>query len=696
MARATLFLLAALASITSATQDVVTVTPLEKVVVLLKKLSTQLADEGKKEAAEYDKYACFCKEQADEKLYSVEKSEKKISFLAAKMDDLSKSITALNGEISDLGKKITDFEYEISNATSKRGDEYETYEKNAKDIDDAISACERAIAAMKDSKGNIKGKVDFAQLGAGSSLLTASLLTLDRKQAPPAYEYQSNDIIAVLESLLIKFKQQKVNTDTAEFDAKAAFDSKVLGLSNQKDFAAKEKAQKEAIVESKTETLQEATEDRSSEEKAKDADNEFIKVLSSDCETKAKDWDQRSKTRSDEITAITTAVEDLEKNAIGNYKVNKKLTDLEVKQKVTIMAKSPSFLQLRGSPQKASLLAKTMSASRVQATQRVLDLVLKKSESSRSAVLSSLAMKLTLEQQGARGDVDHFVKVRTLIKDLLVKLEADAKSEANTKAYCDQHLQKQTEARDQAKLTIEDTAGQIETKTAQKNEVAQEIAQLHSRIAENMKALKELEELRADEKARNEESLKMSEEGKASVEFALQTLKEFYDNALIQKSAKYTPPNADRSGATVGDLAPKTSWEGTYHGDTAASKGILGILEVIAADFARTEEKVKADEQASEDDFQTNKKLNEDDTAEKEKTLKEKEQQLTELKDELVSLADDKKAAEKALVNAEATLEDLKKMCIAGEETYEERVGKREDEIEALKEALTILENWKS
>mmetsp|Transcript_39426 Transcript_39426/g.63140 ORF Transcript_39426/g.63140 Transcript_39426/m.63140 type:complete len:696 (-) Transcript_39426:17-2104(-) len=695
MACARLILFASV-GISYAAQDAITVTPLEKVVVLLKKLSVQLSEEGKKEAAEYDKYACFCKEQADQKLYAVEKSEKKITFLKAEMDELGKSINALNGEITDLGKKIGDYESEISSATSVRDGEFETYQKNAKDIDNAISACERAIEAMKTSKGNIDGKVDFAQIVAGSSLLKASLIAANAKQSPHGYEYQSNDIIAVLESLLIKFKQQKVNHDTSEFDAKAAFDSKVLGLNNLKDFAEKEKTEKEAIVEYKTEKEQEAKEDRSSEEKAKDADNEFIKTLSADCETKAKDFDQRSKTRADEITAITTAVEDLEKNAIGNYKVNKKLTDISIKQRVVGVPKAPSFLQLRGSPQKASLLAKVMVSSSLQTTQHVLDLVLKKSEASHSGVLSSLAMKLTLLQQGAQGDVDHFVKVRALIKDLLGKLEEDAKSEASTKAYCDQHLAKQAEARDDAQLTIEDTSGQIETKTAQKNEVAQEIAQLQSRIAENMKALKELEELRADEKARNEESLKMSEEGKASVEFALQTLKEFYDNALIQKSAKYTPPNSDRSGNTVGDLAPKTSWEGEYHGDTAASKGILGILEVIAADFARTEEQVKKDEQASEDDFETNKKLNEDDTAAKEKTLKEKEKKLTDLKDELVSLADDKKAAEKALANAEATLEDLKKMCIAGEETYEERVSKRQDEIEALKEALEILENWKA
>merc|ERR1719258_907267 len=39
------------------------------------------------------------------------------------------------------------------------------------------------------------------------------------------------------------------------------------------------------------------------------------------------------------------------------------------------------------------------------------------------------------------------------------------------------------------------------------------------------------------------------------------------------------------------------------------------------------------------------------------------------------------------------TLEELEAMCVKGEETWEERKQKREDEINALKEALALLED---
>merc|ERR1719261_439385 len=90
-----------------------TVTPMEKVITLLKDLSAKVAAEGAKEAAQYDKFACFCKEQADEKLYGIEKSDAKIADLKAEIKELDAAIAELNGDIGDLSKKISGLDGEI-------------------------------------------------------------------------------------------------------------------------------------------------------------------------------------------------------------------------------------------------------------------------------------------------------------------------------------------------------------------------------------------------------------------------------------------------------------------------------------------------------------------------------------------------------------------------------------------------------
>jgi len=367
---------------------------------------------------------------------------------------------------------------------------------------------------------------------------------------------------------------------------------------------------------------------------------------------------------------------------MDNYKATG-LADLQKKS-------SPvSFLQLR-SPSKASLLAKASGASRIAATQNVLELLLKKVTKSHSPVLASVTMKLTLLEQDG---IDHFVKVRQLIKDLLKKLDADAKSEATQKAYCDKNMKTQTENRDSATLTIEEKDAAIKIAEADMAAAKERIAELEAGISENMKGLNEAGELREEEKATNLEAIRMADEGKKSVDFAIQVLNEFYSKALIQKDA-YTPPNADRSGKTVGDMAP-AGFSGTYRGNQAASKGIVGILEVIAADFERTSTAVDKEETENEKKYQDYKKTTEEDNDAKNKEIKLKEKTVSDLTDKLVTLTDDKKAAEKNLESAITTLEDLKKMCVDAEETYEERVAKRKDEIDALKEAMSILENWK-
>merc|ERR1719456_1615650 len=105
---------------------------------------------------------------------------------------------------------------------------------------------------------------------------------------------------------------------------------------------------------------------------------------------------------------------------------------------------------------------------------------------------------------------------------------------------------------------------------------------------------------------------------------AVSALEKFYNNAFLQQNGRYTPPNADRDGNTVGDLAPP-QLEGEYHGNQDASKGIIGLLEVIISDFERTIETTTAAEKAAQKEYDEFKKETEADIESKESDKKEKE-----------------------------------------------------------------------
>merc|ERR1719316_2628431 len=124
MARMLIFACVLLVGVSHAAGNVEKVTPVEKVTELLKKLSAQTAEEGKEEAKQYDNYSCFCKEQADEKLYNIEKSTAKLEKLAAKISELEGEISQLNSDISDLSTSITTLGEQIEATNVKEQDEH--------------------------------------------------------------------------------------------------------------------------------------------------------------------------------------------------------------------------------------------------------------------------------------------------------------------------------------------------------------------------------------------------------------------------------------------------------------------------------------------------------------------------------------------------------------------------------------------
>lgn len=284
------------------------------------------------------------------------------------------------------------------------------------------------------------------------------------------------------------------------------------------------------------------------------------------------------------------------------------------------------------------------------------------------------------------------MKVRQIIVDLMDKLEADQTAEQTHKNWCDGQIAAAIGSRDTAQSEVEKHMADIASKKAQKAQLRGEIAELSRQILENKKALVEATELRTAESAENNRTQTDAQAGKAAVDQAIQFLNNFYSNAFVQ----YTPwkaTDSDRSGKTVGDLAPET-FDSNYHGSQEASKGIVGILEVISSDFERTDTTTEAAELASQGVYDLFKTTNEADTLAKEGQVDTKEGQISQLDVALTDLKDDLDTEEGNHKDALEELSDLHSQCIQGEETYDERVEARNREIEALKEAHNILENW--
>merc|ERR1719502_586975 len=198
------------------------------------------------------------------------------------------------------------------------------------------------------------------------------------------------------------------------------------------------------------------------------------------------------------------------------------------------------------------------------------------------------------------------------------------------------------DARDQANSKLEELAASISSKESKKAVLEEGIAELSAAIADLTKALKEATELRAEERATNEKTIADAIEGRNAVEFAMNILQDFYAGAASLLQGKYVPPNADREGNAVSDLAPEV-FEGEYKGRQDAAKGIIGILEVILSDFERTIDTVSAEEKEAQADFEKFEEETNADIDAKEKEKAEKEKEVATLADEIAGHKDEEK-----------------------------------------------------
>merc|ERR1719146_573365 len=104
------------------------VTPLEKVIIMLEDLQTEVVTEGKAEAKTYDKFACFCKDMTKEKVDAIKAGQDEQEALTSDIEELSARREDLDAKISELEKKIEEIEKEMEEKKAERAKTLKVYE----------------------------------------------------------------------------------------------------------------------------------------------------------------------------------------------------------------------------------------------------------------------------------------------------------------------------------------------------------------------------------------------------------------------------------------------------------------------------------------------------------------------------------------------------------------------------------------
>eukprot|EP00933_Yihiella_yeosuensis_P028897 TRINITY_DN2266_c0_g1_i1.p1 TRINITY_DN2266_c0_g1~~TRINITY_DN2266_c0_g1_i1.p1 ORF type:complete len:749 (-),score=267.83 TRINITY_DN2266_c0_g1_i1:207-2453(-) len=711
-----------------------------KVIEMMGDLKAKVEAEGVAESKAYDKFDRFCTETNDEKKHEIQTGEDAKAQLKATIKNgqaaEANQLDAISG-VGGFEQTIAELEKNIADGAETRKKEKKAYVAANKEMADAIAGLDRAVAAMHASQPAMLLQQDTDTI---HKLKTAALLAdsmglggqtaFAALEAPTQdYNFHSGSIIETLEKLQAEFRNAKREADENEAKSMSSFTAAQIALNS--DLTANQRA-KEAAKEAKGAAkakVGQAQKDLAETESELADDNKYLDELVAMCHEKKVTFDQRSDTRKEEIAAITEAV-GLIKKATGAKDSGDSALLFEVAVKAaatpsvlraaeadaerveakdgsaphhTQKLKMASLLQKNGAhdarKQNAQFLhrysLKEHSVTKAAAhttspdQKKLIDFLLQKGKETHFGRFVTLAQAAS---QKSRADV--FAEIKKMIADQIDNLKNKAAESQSKKASCDKRISEASVKRDNAAREVK----QYNTKMMQGEARRDALGEDMRRLKEEVKALTEEVQnataMRQKESAENAVVVQEAEEAVSGIQAAMKVMKEYYagnkDNSvsggILGLAAKNSQPAKDAPDATFKNKQ-------AYKGSQEASVGITGMLEVIESDFQRNIAETQAAEKQA---AKAHKKFlgdSEITTGKKDSARKTKDKFHSETVEQLEQDESSIGTQLSVLKSAIGELASLDEECGVGI-SYEERKAAREEEIEALKEAIDHINSF--
>merc|ERR1719247_2457955 len=298
-----------------------------------------------------------------------------------------------------------------------------------------------------------------------------------------------------------------------------------------------------------------------------------------------------------------------------------------------------------------------------------------------SKVLGLVAQKVHEKAATKIPGFDPISQVKKMMQDMIVQLMEQANEEASAKLWCDTELGTNKQTRDTKTDGVNELTTEKDKLTADIAKLSEEISELTQAIAEIDASVAEATLTRQEEKETNKETIADAAEAQTAVSQALTVLKEFY-----RKAATAT------AFVQVKDEPKKNPFQEAYTGQQGESTGVVGMLEVIGSDFARLESETAAAEEQAAKEFERFSIASAEDKAVKNQEMQDRINLQVQKKAGLTDTVGDLKAVQEELDAALAYYDKLKPSCVDAGSKYDERVRRRQEEIEGLEQALKFFE----
>lgn len=641
-----------------------TVTPVQKVLEMLLGMKAQGNKELQEEREVFVKYEKFVSKRSAALTEEIADAKALSEKLVGSIAQFESDAKALSLAIKEAEGSLASMTADREAAMDMRKSEHAEFVQAQMDYGESLYAIDHALemlAAQAYDRPQAELLLQRSAMKLSGMRRVVAALRLMGLEAPTgapsvaAYESQAGGIIEMLKNLEVRFKKELGDLEVDEMNREHAHQMQIQDL-----------AHAIATLKAGLEERSAARADAVAAGAAKAGELKDVKGTLAEAESTFREmratfvaknatFEANQKVRADELAAIEKAISILSSPEVADSYARrvKALPQLGVSTKA-----SPSFLQVRGELATGRAPQRGRAAVYLQEKAKVLG----------SQALAELAAQMSSGP---------FAKVIDMIEALLARLKEEAASEADHKAFCDEELAKSKVTREKLGSKIARVHAQAQEKAAEIMEMAKEIEALAQEQAALQQTLKEATEVRHEEKEENLATIKDAEAGKRAVGQAIVVLKEFYaaQLALLQSAGHARQ-------------APEME---AYKGMQRSQGGVIGMLGVIEADFERVAAMTRSGEEQAAVEYE---KLMTDGEAEL-NTKSKREFKLKLKKDQAEfdreQLEKDLSATQDQLHEANAYFEELKPQCVAVHVSFEERARKRQEEIEALKEAYTVI-----
>jgi len=637
--------------------------PIRKVVTMLQDMQKTVEAEGKKEEDLFDKFMCYC--SGGEGALEASISEGK-----AQIEQLTSSIERGTAEKSQLEQDLKTHKSDRIAAQQTTAESTAMREKEAAEF----------AATSGDMKGNIEamvGALDALKKGLSAALLQTSTGNVIRNiiaHSPAVRPSQrsvlmsflesgsteqggSDTIIGVVEQMKETMEADLADAEKSEAESKATFDTLMTSKKSEIEAASKAIETKSARLGSVAVEVVQGKADLDKTTVAVEEDTKFKANLKTNCATKQKEWDERQKTRADEIKAISETIEML--NSDDALELFKKTLPASASLIQTSATTRSQMRRVR------SIVEQAMGTDKAHSVNRRL-------------ILAAL-------KSGTGG----FEKVNTMIDGMNEVLEGEQVDDDKLDAWCLAELDK---AKEEAKATEEDIGDLSASIDSQRDSIettTNEIAALKQGLEELDKSVAEATETRKEEHA---DYLDETASNSAALELlgmAKNRLNKFY-NPTLYKAPEPVPEEEFFAQRRAAPGPPPETFSGEYK-KSESSAGIINMIDQMGKDMEDEMAEAKRDEEEAQKDYEETMNDAATKRSDDSKLMVTKEGEKAEKTTHLEELKEGKRTKKGQLEVLEDKIDNLHKTCdflIAQYATIKEARTKEEEGLKTAKSVL--------